>query len=56
MHLAERTKNAATAEMAVQQIEDALKVMHAGAHESATAYYEARLPEARRIQDALKAP
>ena len=56
MHLAERTKNAATAEMAVRQIEDAMKVMHAGAYASAAAYFEARLPEARRIQDALKAP
>ena len=53
MRLAERTGNAATAELAVQQIEDALKVIR-GAHPAA-AYYEARLPEARRIRDALKA-
>jgi tetratricopeptide (TPR) repeat protein len=56
MHLAERTKDAATAKMAVQQIEDALEVMHTGTYGPGAAYYEARLPEARRIRDALKAP
>ena len=56
MQLAERTKDAAMAETAFQQIETALQITRAGGHAPNAAYYEARLPEARRIHDALKVP
>jgi tetratricopeptide (TPR) repeat protein len=54
MRLAERTKDAAIAETAYQQIETALETMRSGGHSPNAAYYEARLPEARQIRDALK--
>jgi hypothetical protein len=56
MYLAERTKDAAMAGTAFLQIEAALKTIRAAGHAPSAAYYEARLPEARRIRDTLKAP
>jgi hypothetical protein len=53
MHLAERTKDATMAESAIVQIEAALKTVRAGGYAPLTTYYEAHLPEARRIRDAL---
>jgi tetratricopeptide (TPR) repeat protein len=54
MRLAEPTKDAAMAETAYQQIETALETMRDGGHAPSAAYYEARLPQARQIRDALK--
>jgi Tetratricopeptide repeat len=53
MHVAER-RNAAMAETAYQQIEAALETMQSAGHAPSAKYYESRLPEARRIRDALK--
>jgi hypothetical protein len=56
MHLAERTKDIANAEVAFHQIEAALQKSRDGGHTPLAAYFEARLPEALRIRDALKIP
>jgi tetratricopeptide (TPR) repeat protein len=55
MDLAERSKNLAMAETALRQIEVAFEVLHTAGHASATDY-DALLPTARRIRDALKVP
>jgi tetratricopeptide (TPR) repeat protein len=54
MQLAQRMKDAAMAQTAVLQIEAAFETMRDGGHAPFAAYYEGRLPEARRIRDALK--
>ncbi len=56
MRLADRTRDGATAETAVRQLEAAFETMRAAGHAPFAAYYESRLPEARRIRDALKVP
>jgi tetratricopeptide (TPR) repeat protein len=56
MHLAKRTKDAVMAETAVLQIATACETLRDGGHAPFTAYFEARLPQARRIRDALKSP
>jgi hypothetical protein len=55
MHLAERKKDPVMAATALQQIETALAVTHAGGHTPNAAYYEARLAEARALLDRLHA-
>jgi hypothetical protein len=55
MHLAERKKDPVMATTALQQIETALAVTHAGGHTPNAAYYEARLAEARALLDRLHA-
>jgi hypothetical protein len=52
--LAERMNDAPMAQTAVLQIEAAFKTMRDGGHAPFAAYYQRRLPEARRIRDALK--
>jgi hypothetical protein len=54
MLLAQRVKDAPMAQRAVLQIEAAFKTLRGGGDAPLAAYYEARLPEARRIRDALK--
>jgi len=54
MHLAERTKDRARAEAAMQQIETVLRAMRGAGHAPLAAYYEARLREARRIRDVIE--
>jgi tetratricopeptide (TPR) repeat protein len=54
MYLAERTEDEAMAKTALLQIEVASESMRAGGHAQLAAYYDARLPEARRIRDALQ--
>jgi hypothetical protein len=44
------------AQTAVVQIEAAFEALRDGGHAPFAVYYERRLPEARRIRDALKAP
>jgi tetratricopeptide (TPR) repeat protein len=56
MKLAERTKKAEMAETGFQQIETALQIMRTGGDAPLAAYFEAHLPEARRIRDALNVP
>jgi tetratricopeptide (TPR) repeat protein len=57
MLIAERTKDAVMAQTALLQIESAFETLQAGGHTPYAAYYyEARLSDARRIRDALKAP
>ena len=56
MQLAERTKKAEMAETGFRQIETALQIMRTGGHAPLAAHFEARLPEARRIRDALNVP
>jgi hypothetical protein len=56
LRLAVRTKDSAKAETAYLQIEAALETMRAGGNAPLAAYYEARLLDARRIRDGLKAP
>jgi hypothetical protein len=56
IRLAQRTKDAAMAETACQQIEAALETMRSAGHVPFAAYYESRLPEARQIRDVLKVP
>jgi hypothetical protein len=53
MRLARRTDDAQMDETALRQIETASDTMRASGHAPFAAYYEARLPEARRIRDAL---
>jgi hypothetical protein len=55
-HLAERTKDAAMAETGLRQIEAALETARASGHAPLADDFEANLPEARRIRDALKPP
>jgi hypothetical protein len=54
MLLAERTKDGMMAETALLQIEAAIETFHSAGHAPYAAYYEASIPEARRIRDALK--
>jgi len=54
MRLAERLQDATMAETAFQQIETAFETMRAGGHAPNAAYYEAHLPEARRVRHAFK--
>jgi hypothetical protein len=56
MLLAQRTQDAAIAERAFRQIEATFKTTHVGEHAPKATYYEARLPGARRILDALRVP
>jgi hypothetical protein len=44
------------AETGFQQIETALQIMRTGGDAPLAAYFEAHLPEARRIRDALNVP
>jgi hypothetical protein len=56
MQLAERIKDASVAQTAFLQIEAAFETLRDGGHASFAAYFEQRLPEARRIRDSLKPP
>jgi tetratricopeptide (TPR) repeat protein len=56
MRLAERTNNAAMAQTALTQIESAIETLRVGGDAPSAAFYDARLPDARRIRDALKTP
>jgi hypothetical protein len=53
--IAERTKDARTAQTALRQIEEALETARTGGDAFLAAFYEKSLSEAARIRDALKA-
>jgi hypothetical protein len=54
MFLADRTKDRMTAETALLQIEAAFETSRSAGHAPLAAYLADRIPEARRIRDALK--